>query len=169
MITGRSTHNQRIERLWRDVFEGVLCYFYNLFYYMEDNGILDCLNILHLIALHYVYIDEINRRLSLWAQAWSTHRIRTVRTSPQALWKSGQQLSSVGFDLPIDYDTEDLGDDQTTVEIGERPIFAPVEQVISDNCMEMIQRTIASPRLNVNHGIDDYITCIDIINIHNQT
>ena len=36
MLTGKSTHNQRIERLWRDVYVGVLSYFYNLFYYMED-------------------------------------------------------------------------------------------------------------------------------------
>lgn len=93
----------------RDVFEGVLCYFYNLFYHMEDNGILDCLNVVHLIALYYIYKDEINRRLSLWARAWSTHRLRTVRSSPHALWISGQLQSPVGFDLPSAY----LNDDGT--------------------------------------------------------
>ena len=36
MITGACTHNQRIERLWRGVFELVLSYFYNLFYHMAD-------------------------------------------------------------------------------------------------------------------------------------
>lgn len=32
IISGRSTHNQQIERLWRDVFQGVLSYF-NLFFF----------------------------------------------------------------------------------------------------------------------------------------
>jgi len=36
-ITGRSVHNQRIERFWRDMFS-VFCY---LFYSLEDNGLLN--------------------------------------------------------------------------------------------------------------------------------
>jgi hypothetical protein len=55
MITARSTHNLSKERLWRDIFQGVLCYFYNLFYFMEDTSVLDCLNMVHLVALHYIY------------------------------------------------------------------------------------------------------------------
>lgn len=39
-ITGQSTRNQRIERLWRDVFGSCLHVFYSLFYILEDNGIL---------------------------------------------------------------------------------------------------------------------------------
>ena len=39
MITGRSVHNQRIKRLWRDVFAECTSYFYTLFYALEENGV----------------------------------------------------------------------------------------------------------------------------------
>ena len=65
MITGKSTHNQRIERLWRDVYTDVLNIFYELFYFMEDEGILDPLNQIHPADLHYVYLKLINKRLNV--------------------------------------------------------------------------------------------------------
>lgn len=41
MITGRNVQSQRQERPWRDVNHGCTHFFYFLFHYMEEQGILD--------------------------------------------------------------------------------------------------------------------------------
>ena len=51
---GKSVHNQRIERLWHDVFSGCLILFYNLFYQMEDQLLLNIEDDIHLFSLHFV-------------------------------------------------------------------------------------------------------------------
>ena len=38
MITGKSTHNQRNVRLWRDVYEGVLSMYYQPFTFLKTKG-----------------------------------------------------------------------------------------------------------------------------------
>ena len=83
---GKSTHNQRIERLWKDVFSAVLSVFYNKFYEMEDTGVLDPDNMVHLAALHYVYLSNINERLLEWLDAWAHHKIRTVGRCPYEMF-----------------------------------------------------------------------------------
>ena len=90
MITGPSTHNQRIERLWRDVFDGVIGFYYELFSFMEENAILDLFNEVDIAALHFTFIPLINEKLDVWRHAWSKHHVRTIKTSPLRLWVAGQ-------------------------------------------------------------------------------
>ena len=89
-ITGRSVHNQRIERLWRDVFSGCISLFYHLFYSLEDAGILDPSNDADLFALHYVYLPRLQHQLNTFRESYSQHRIRGQRNrSPYQLWIEG--------------------------------------------------------------------------------
>ena len=90
MITGRSVHNQRIERLWRDLFEGVMYIYYHLFYHLEDNGMLESSNVSQLFSLHYIYLPRINRHLQSWTERYLQHRIRTAgNRTPMQLYIMG--------------------------------------------------------------------------------
>ncbi len=89
-ITGRSVHNQRIERLWRDVFSGCTSMYYHLFYYMEELGILDASNECHLAALHFVYKTRINHSLATFKAGYNRAPISTERNlCPEQLWING--------------------------------------------------------------------------------
>jgi hypothetical protein len=55
IIAGSSSHNERIERLWRDVHRSVIVLFANLFRRMEDDCILDHLNEVDIYCLHYTF------------------------------------------------------------------------------------------------------------------
>ena len=90
MIVGRSVHNQRIERLWRDVFQGVIKLYHGLFYHLEATGALDPDNDVHLFCLHFVYVPRINDHLEKWMNAWNMHSVRTEQNySPLQLWTRG--------------------------------------------------------------------------------
>lgn len=77
VITGSSTHNQRIESLWRDVFRCVLSVFHQLFYYLEDRGVLDPLSESDLNCLHMVYKPKINKALGAFVSGWNNHALTT--------------------------------------------------------------------------------------------
>ena len=95
IITGSSVHNQRIERLWRDVFRCVSYQFRNIFFYMEESNILDPLAEVHLFCLHYVYLPRINRALTEFVEQWNQHPVSTEENrSPYQLWVSGMLASA---------------------------------------------------------------------------
>ena len=89
-IAGRSVHNQRIERLWRDVFSSCTVLFYNVFWYMEEEQLLDVENEIHLFAMHYVFLPRINMAIHQFVLAWNNHTLSSERNmSPVQLWISG--------------------------------------------------------------------------------
>ena len=86
-IAGKSYQNQRIERLWRDVFSVVLSIFYRVFWYLEENGYLDMSDEVHLYALRLVYVPLINSHLREFTKGWDNHPLTTERNrSPNQLW-----------------------------------------------------------------------------------
>ncbi|XP_052215807.1 uncharacterized protein LOC127834199 [Dreissena polymorpha] len=94
-IAGRSVHNQRIERLWREVWNGATSLYYSLFYNIEDEGILDVSNEIHIALLHLVFLPRNQSHLDRFAEAL---RRRTPRTenkcTPIQLWITGPRSYS---------------------------------------------------------------------------
>lgn len=102
VITGRSVHNQRIERLWRDVSSQCTILYYQLFYYLEDHSLLDANDEVQLFCLHHVFVPRINTALLHFKNAWNNHPLSSERSlTPMQLWISG-----LSRQLPADELTE---------------------------------------------------------------
>lgn len=78
MLTGSSIHNQRIERLWRDLFRCAIQLYYRLFYFLEDQGKLVLSNHQHIYALHYIYLPRINSTLKHFNDGWNNHGVGII-------------------------------------------------------------------------------------------
>ena len=107
-IAGKSCHNQRIERLWVDVFHGCTSVCYEAFYYLLDCGLLDMNDSLHTHALSFVFLPRINRHLKLFADGWNEHPLRTQgNMAPIQKWIHGSAL----YDPESDEIAPDFGID----------------------------------------------------------
>ena len=100
IFTGSSIHNQCVEHIWRDMHRCVTQLYYKLFYYLEERGSLDPVNELHLFALHYVFLERINKSLTSFKNGWNMHSIRTESNhSPLQLFNAGVlRLQNCGYE-----------------------------------------------------------------------
>ncbi|MEQ2266181.1 hypothetical protein XENORESO_020264 [Xenotaenia resolanae] len=124
-ITGRSVHNQRIQRLWRDVYIQVLDPFHVVFGNLESEGMLNPDDENHLFALHWTFLPQLQKQLAFFMDAWNHHSLRTAGSqSPDQLWASFRNLEDpdeVEADYGIDWDgpygSDDLGGQREQVEV----------------------------------------------------
>lgn len=171
MLTGSSVHNQRIERLWRDLYVSCINLFYHLFYSMEDAGILDVENERHLFALHYVYLPRINQSLNFFVETWNSHPLTSASCqSPLQLWISGMIqnansrhaaandfLSSIiDLSLFVDWDTH-FSIDSAHIEVPE--LSFNISQTELDN----LESSIDPLRASDSWGVDIYLETVSYI------
>ncbi len=172
VITGCSTHNQRIERLWRDMHRSVTIHYYRLFYFLEEQQLLDPMNEIHLFCLQYIYMPRINRALQMFSEGWNCHQIRTAHhRSPQQLFLEGAlQLHRSGL-ASVDFfqDVEDLyGIDYEEIPVSgdnDRSVVVPQTNIaMSDLVVHQLRERVNPMDRSSNYGIELYETAVEIVN-----
>lgn len=92
VITGKSVHNQRVERLWRDLFHSCASTFYLLFHTLEAEGLLNVDSVTDLVALHFVFLPVIQQHVEYFRKGWCNHRLRTKHNyTPNQLFIMGME------------------------------------------------------------------------------
>ena len=169
MITGSSVHNQRIERLWRDMHRSVTILFYKLFYFLEHHSLLDHLNEHHLWALHYIFVPRINHSLCEFVNSWNNHSIRTAaHKSPLKLFTAGclllqnSGISALDFFHSVD---EMYGvDPDGPIPLSDQSVLVPQTQLkFSDSDIQLLKQRVDPCGITENYGIDLYELTLQFI------
>ena len=171
VITGSSVHNQRIERLWRDVNDNVTRVYCNLFYYMEENGILDSLSETHFYALHYVYQPRISRSLQEFLLEWNNHGIRNQqRKSPVQLWIEGYFLNARSSSTTVQnallgllVNPDEYGIDVGALQTENHVVVPRCYITLPPEATEVLQRLVNPLADDGNHGINLYQAALSIV------
>ena len=77
VVTGSSVHNERVDRLWRDVHRCIASDFADTFRILERNGHLDPLNEVDMYCLHHIFGPRINKCISECKESCNHHALST--------------------------------------------------------------------------------------------
>ena len=166
VITGSSTHNERVERMWRDVTRCVSSSYINLFSALETEGALDPINEVDIFCLHYIFIPRINKSLADFQGSWNHHPLSTEgNLSPLQLYTEG--LAAVEPILSHDPSTSDsissVPDSGEVVEV-------PSNRFISCHQLLINLQSSINPTSSCNDlGKEFYYNCIQKTGQHLQT
>ena len=173
-------HNQRIERLWREMRKMVTEYFRRLFYFLENNALLDVCSEIDLAALHFVFLPRINSNLEKFKASWNNHKLSTEKQkTPNQLYilgmlrVFGSNYTAVREFFENDTVPEDYGvsepEDAEPVREDTNEVVAPSNTAqISAECLVELQASLEPLSQDGNHGISLYLQARDIITMHNS-
>lgn len=179
MLQGSSVHNQRIERLWRDMRKMVTEYFRRLFYFLENNALLDATSEIDLAALHFVFIPRINNSLEKFKASWNNHKLSTEnQKTPNQLYILGMlRLFGSNYTAVRDFFEENtvpydygVSEPEMADPEGEgNVVVVPANAVtLSGECLVDLQTSVEPLSQDGNHGISLYLRARDIINVHSN-
>ena len=172
-IAGKSCHNQRIERFWRDLNHGCTFLFYYIFCYLEDRGLLDISSTTHMFCLHYIFTPRINQHFEMFGIGYDNHPLASESNmTPAQLWLYGmanylgegeppeEDMSSFGIDYdgPFpsnEYDWDTWND--FSVQVPEIPC------PLSSTVFNRMKCAVDPLEESSCYGIDIYIKSLEIV------
>lgn len=143
-IQGRSTHNQRIEAYWRQFRQHMGDFYIHLFKSMENKGLINIADPLHIQCLRYAFGDLIQEDLLLTMKEWNEHHIRKQQNrnipggKPDELYKCPEKFGTTDFKKEVNLEQmEDL------YRFCKKPVLvAPDFKAVTDE----LRRNISQPR-----------------------
>lgn len=98
MLCGKSVHNQRIERLWKDVHERALTFYKDFFKQLQIEDIINFDDNCQKFVIHYLFTDRINKDLQVFINAWNNHKLSSTagdRTPNQLILMHNDQNAAL--------------------------------------------------------------------------
>lgn len=84
--------HHRTERLWRDVWIAVTSKYHDVLHSLEEEGLLDISDVVHLFGVHYIFVPRLRADLDVFIGGWNNHSLRTEGgLTPEQLWSMGHQ------------------------------------------------------------------------------
>ncbi|OQV22368.1 hypothetical protein BV898_03864 [Hypsibius exemplaris] len=174
-IAGKSVHNQRIERLWRDVSRVVSNFFRSLFIKMEQEAILDPSDAIQLFCLHFIFLPRINQALTSFLEGWNRHSLRTEQyQTPRQVFLAGTVTQGTpGLDdVPENMEHYGMDDDGESAgsgnEVEDVPsvIVPEIRVPISHDSYEFLRCHVDPLEEDTCNGVAQFLSALEFVQSH---
>ena len=169
VLAGSSIHNERIERLWRDVHRAVL-HFADTFCDLESDGILDTLNDVDMFCLHYVFLPRLNKCLRDFQESWNNHGLSTEgNMTPYQLFAEGMGYAAqmnVSTSLSILHASNTQNAAVNLPDTDEHVVVPRVSLVPCQGLLHQLEQSINPLQSCNDYGKGLYIQTVHIIGHH---